>query len=787
MAKSSVYQDERRLKHNVGVLMKMANSLENEIKAYEAVLAQKQQDIQREEQKRLETAKASEQAAKSERPNRNETRPIQQGRMERNKRQQQASPARRDNNLDKSLEKLRKETPESEVLEEKEKAARRKTAQKPKPAPSHNAGEKVKERVKVDDDNIIDGRKIIKGYQGIEHVEDVIDEPIIKKTRKPAKKGAKNNAMKGMDIPKSDKPIMIGASITVKDLSEKIGKPAAGIIKSLMKLGIMATINDEIDFDTASLVASEYGVVLERKEEKSNEELLLELEKTDVSDPTKLVPRPPIVTVMGHVDHGKTSLLDAIRSTRVTEQEAGGITQHIGAYQVQINNRWITFLDTPGHEAFTAMRARGAQVTDIAILVVAADDGVMPQTVEAINHAKAAGVPIIVAINKIDKPGANPDRIKQQLTEYDLIPEDWGGDTICVPVSAKAKIGIDTLLEMILLVADMQELRANPDRPAYGTIIEAQLDKGMGPLATALIQDGTLHVGDVILSGLTYGKVKALINDKGQRVNQAGPAMPVQVLGFSDVPSAGDKFYVVEEALAKKIVEERKNTIKEEQVKHNQRLTLDDLFNQIKEGEIKDLNIIVKADVQGSVEAVKQALERLSNDEVRVNVIHGGVGAITESDVLLASASNAIIIGFNVRPEPGAKTAAARDNIDIRLYRIIYDAIDDIKAAMKGMLAKRFEEVVLGHAEVRETFKISNVGTVAGCYVIDGKITRNADARIIRDGIVVYEGKISSLKRFKDDAREVAAGYECGITIERFNDIKEKDIIEAYTQQEVEP
>ncbi|MDI3509038.1 MAG: translation initiation factor, partial [Clostridiales bacterium] len=365
--------------------------------------------------------------------------------------------------------------------------------------------------------------------------------------------------------------------------------------------------------------------------------------------------------------------------------------------------------------------------------------------------------------------------------------EDWGGDTICVPVSAKAKIGIDTLLEMILLVADMQELRANPDRPAYGTIIEAQLDKGMGPLATALIQDGTLHVGDVILSGLTYGKVKALINDKGQRVNQAGPAMPVQVLGFSDVPSAGDKFYVVEEALAKKIVEERKNTIKEEQVKHNQRLTLDDLFNQIKEGEIKDLDIIVKADVQGSVEAVKQALERLSNDEVRVNVIHGGVGAITESDVLLASASNAIIIGFNVRPEPGAKTAAARDNIDIRLYRIIYDAIDDIKAAMKGMLAKRFEEVVLGHAEVRETFKISNIGTVAGCYVTDGKITRNADARIIRDGIVVYEGKISSLKRFKDDVREVAAGYECGITIERFNDVKEKDIIEVYTQQEVEP
>jgi len=789
MPKNNVYQDEKRLKHNIGVLAKMANSLENEIKEYEELLEQKQKNASQESQGRAQSVKPDSGQVDVDRIDKKEISRDEKVHPNRSlgKEQHKGQFPKRGVEIEKSIEKIRKDTPETDIVSEKEKVARRKTSQKAKVPASYSTGEKIKERIKIDDEEIIDSRKIVKAYQGIDQVEEVIDEPIIKKTRKVStKKSAKNNTQNVIQMPKNDKPIIIGSSITIKDLSEKIGKPVASIIKSLMKLGVMATINDEIDFDTAAIVASEYGFTLEQKEEKSDEELLLELEKMGMDDPAQLVPRPPVVTVMGHVDHGKTSLLDAIRSTHVMEKEAGGITQHIGAYQVEISNRLITFLDTPGHEAFTAMRARGAQVTDIAVLVVAADDGVMPQTVEAINHAKAAGVPIIVAINKIDKPGANPDRIKQQLTEYDLIPEDWGGDTICVPVSAKARIGIDTLLEMILLVADMQELKANPNRPAYGTIIEAQLDKGMGPLATALVQNGTLHVGDVILSGLTYGRIKALINDKGRRVNEAGPSTPVQVLGFSEVPSAGDKFYVVEESLAKKIVEDRKNAIKEEQTKHNQRLSLDDLFNQIKEGEIKDLNIIVKADVQGSVEALKQALERLSNDEVRVNVIHGGVGAITESDVLLASASNAIIIGFNVRPEQGARAAAAKDNIDIRLYRVIYDAIDDIKAAMQGMLAKRYEEVILGHAEVRETFKISSIGTVAGCYVTDGKITRNASARIIRNGIVAYEGKISSLKRFKDDVKEVASGYECGIMLERFNDIKEGDVIEAFAQQEMQ-
>lgn len=777
MAKSSVYQEERRLKHNIGVLMKMLDSLGNELKEYEMLLEQKRQDMQRESAKEKVSVEPK---------NRSNEKSKADGMInEEQHRRPTVKPARVEHDLNKPSEKLRKEMVAAKSIEENDKTVRRKNAQKAK-SNAYNNGDKGRERMKIQDDDMeFHSRKIVKEYQGIEHIEDAIDEPIVKRVKKASKKPAKSNAAKTVNIPKSDKPIVIGASITVKELSEKIGKPAAAIIKSLMKLGVMATINDEIDFDTAALVASEDNIILERKEEKSNEELLLDLERNDAFDPAKLIPRPPVVTVMGHVDHGKTSLLDAIRSTRVTEQEAGGITQHIGAYQVEIKGKKITFLDTPGHEAFTAMRARGAKVTDVAVLVVAADDGVMPQTVEAINHAKAAGVPIVVAINKIDKPGANPERIKQQLTEYDLIAEDWGGDTICVPVSAITKKGIDSLLEMILLVAEMQELKANPDRPAYGTIIEAQLDKGMGPLATALIQDGTLRVGDVILSGLTYGKVRALIDDKGQRTNEAGPAMPVQVLGFSEVPTAGDKFYVVDEALAKKVVEERKSAIKEEQVKHTQRLSLDDLFNQIKEGEIKDLNLIVKADVQGSVEALKQALERLENDEVRVNIIHSGVGAITESDVLLASASNAIIIGFNVRPESGAKVAAARDNIDIRLYRIIYDVIDDIKAAMKGMLAAQYQEVVFGHADVREIFRISNVGTIAGCYVTDGKITRNASARLIRDGVVVYEGKIASLKRFKDDVREVAAGYECGIGLERFNDIKEGDVIEAYTQQEI--
>jgi len=584
---------------------------------------------------------------------------------------------------------------------------------------------------------------------------------------------------------KIEKAIITGETVMIKDLAEKIGKPATEIIKKLLLLGTIATINQDIDFDTAALVASEFGVELEQKLEKTYEEVLIDEYKEDAPD--DLIERPPVVTVMGHVDHGKTSLLDAIRKSKVTEHEAGGITQHIGAYTIDINGKQITFLDTPGHEAFTAMRARGAQVTDIAILVVAADDGVMPQTVEAINHAKAADVPIIVAINKIDKPTANPERVKQELTEYGLVAEEWGGDTIFVPVSAITKEGIDQLLEMILLVSEIQELKANPNRLAKGTIIEAQLDKGRGPVATVLVQNGTLKVGDPIVAGVSYGHVRAMIDDKGNRVISAGPSQPVEVLGFSEVPEAGDILYAVEdEKLSRHVSEERKDKIKAMQMKAMAKVSLDDLFNQIAEGQMKELNVIVKADVQGSVEAVKQSIEKLSNEQVRVKTIHGGVGGITESDVMLASASNAIIIGFNVRPDSMARAAAEREKVDVRLYRVIYNAIEDIEKAMKGLLEPEFKEVVLGHAEVRTTFKVSGVGTVAGSYVTDGKILRNANARLVRNGVVVYEGKIASLKRFKDDAREVASGYECGIGLENFNDIKDGDVIEAYIEQEVE-
>ena len=490
---------------------------------------------------------------------------------------------------------------------------------------------------------------------------------------------------------------------------------------------------------------------------------------------------------MGHVDHGKTSLLDAIRQTKVQQGEAGGITQHIGAYTVEANGKPITFLDTPGHAAFTAMRARGAQATDIAVLVVAADDGVMPQTIEAINHAKSAGVPVIVAINKVDKPAANPDRVKQELTEYGLVSEEWGGDTIMVPVSAITGEGIDTLLEMILLVADVAELRANPNRMAKGIIIEARLDRGRGPVATVLVQNGTLHVQDTIVAGMTYGRVRAMYDDNGKAVKQAGPSMPVEVIGFSDVPAAGDIIYAVEQdKLSKQVVEERKDRLKAEKLKSMSRVSLDDLFSKIAEGQMKELNIIVKADVQGSVEALKQSLEKLSNDEVRVRVIHGAAGAISESDILLASTSNAIVIGFNVRPDAAVMAAAEREKVDVRLYRIIYNAIEDVEKAMKGLLAPEFKEEVLGHATVRQTFKVSSVGTVAGSYVTDGKIVRNAEVRLVRNGVVVYEGKLSSLKRFKDDAKEVAAGYECGITLENYNDIKEEDVIEAFQMVEVQ-
>ena len=584
---------------------------------------------------------------------------------------------------------------------------------------------------------------------------------------------------------KIEKAVITSETITVKELSEKIGKPAAEIIKKLFILGIMATINQEIDFDTCSLIASDYGIELEHNVAKTFEEVLQE-SSDEVDESSELVERPPVVTIMGHVDHGKTSLLDAIRNSSITEGEAGGITQHIGAYTVTCNGRTITFIDTPGHEAFTSMRARGAQVTDIVILVVAADDGIMPQTVEAINHAKAADVPIIVAINKMDRDTANPERVKQQLTEHGLVSEEWGGDTICVPVSAKTQMGLDSLLEMVLLEADVLELKANPNRLAKGTIIEAELDKGRGPIATVLVQNGTLKIGDTIVAGTAYGRVRAMVDDKGKRVNKAGPSQPVEVLGFSEVPAAGDILNVAEiDKLSRQVAEERRDKQKAEQLKNLSKVSLDDLFSQIAEGQIKDLNIIVKADVQGSVEAVKQALEKLSNDEVRVRCIHGGVGAITGSDIMFASASNAIIIGFNVRPDAAARAAAEKEKVDMRLYRVIYNAIEDIEKAMKGMFKPVYEENTLGRISVRSTFKVSGVGTIAGAYVQDGKVTRSAQVRVVRDGIVIHEGKIASLKRFKDDVKEVAAGYECGIGIENFNDIREGDTIEAFEMVEV--
>ena len=584
---------------------------------------------------------------------------------------------------------------------------------------------------------------------------------------------------------KIEKAVITSETITVKELSEKIGKPAAEIIKKLFILGIMATINQEIDFDTCSLIASDYGIELEHNVAKTFEEVLQE-SSDEVDESSELVERPPVVTIMGHVDHGKTSLLDAIRNSSITEGEAGGITQHIGAYTVTCNGRTITFIDTPGHEAFTSMRARGAQVTDIVILVVAADDGIMPQTVEAINHAKAADVPIIVAINKMDRDTANPERVKQQLTEHGLVSEEWGGDTICVPVSAKTQMGLDSLLEMVLLEADVLELKANPNRLAKGTIIEAELDKGRGPIATVLVQNGTLKIGDTIGAGTAYGRVRAMVDDKGKRVNKAGPSQPVEVLGFSEVPAAGDILNVAEiDKLSRQVAEERRDKQKAEQLKNLSKVSLDDLFSQIAEGQIKDLNIIVKADVQGSVEAVKQALEKLSNDEVRVRCIHGGVGAITGSDIMFASASNAIIIGFNVRPDAAARAAAEKEKVDMRLYRVIYNAIEDIEKAMKGMFKPVYEENTLGRISVRSTFKVSGVGTIAGAYVQDGKVTRSAQVRVVRDGIVIHEGKIASLKRFKDDVKEVAAGYECGIGIENFNDIREGDTIEAFEMVEV--
>lgn len=599
----------------------------------------------------------------------------------------------------------------------------------------------------------------------------------------PVNRGGKKPAPKQQQAPvEIVRPtyVEIGESINVQEFSKLIKREVNEVIKALFMLGVMVTINQDIDFDTAQLIGDNFGVEVGQK---APEEDPTEIPEVD-DPPEKRVPRPPVITVMGHVDHGKTSLLDAIRKTNVTSREAGGITQHIGAYKVNYQGKQIVFLDTPGHEAFTAMRARGAQVTDVAILVVAADDGVMPQTIEAINHAKAAKVPIIVAINKIDRPGANPDHVKQQLAEHELIPEDWGGDTIMVPVSAHQKTGISDLLEMILLVAEMQELKANPNLPAHGTIIEAQLDKGRGPVATVLVQRGTLHIGDTIIAGTSYGKVRAMINDRGEKVKKALPSTPVEVLGLNDVPAAGDILDSTDEKTARGVAEKRIAKKKEEEIKLNSKVSLDDLFQRIKEGEIKELNIVVKADVQGTIEALKASLEKIKNDEVKVTVVHAGVGAITESDVMLASAANALIIGFNVRPDANARKAAETEKVDVRTYRVIYDAINDVEAAIKGMLAPKFKEVIQGRVEIRQLITISKL-KIAGCYVVEGKVTNSSKVRVVRDGIVVHEGVIESLRRFKDDVKEVAQGFECGITLEKFSDLKEGDIFEVYDMEEI--
>ena len=581
---------------------------------------------------------------------------------------------------------------------------------------------------------------------------------------------------------KKQMTITIPDEIVVNELALRLKATAAEVIKKLMMMGVMATVNDVIDFDTASLIAMEFHAKVEKEVVVTIEEQIID-DSEDEDD--NLVPRAPVVVVMGHVDQGKTSLLDAIRKANVTKSEAGGITQHIGAYRVPVGDGEITFLDTPGHEAFTTMRARGAQVTDIAILVVAADDGIKPQTVEAISHAKAAGVSIIVAINKMDKPTANPDRVKEQLTQHEILPEEWGGDVPCMPISALTGEGIQELLEMVMLVADMKELKANPDRAAKGTVIEARLDKGRGPIATILVQNGTLNIGDSIVAGTTVGRVRAMTNDRGELVKSAGPSVPVEITGLDDVPTGGDIFNAVsDERLGRQLVEQRRSQQKEERFNAQTKVTLDNLFDQMQEGQMKELQIIVKADVQGSFEAVKQSLEKLSNDEVRVRVIHGGVGAISESDVMLASASNAIIIGFNVRPDPVAEENAKRDGIDLHLYRIIYEAIEDVQAAMKGMLAPKYRELFYGRAECRQIYKISNVGIVMGSYVTDGKIVRNSLVRIVRDGIIIADDKIASLRRFKDDVKEVAEGYECGVTLEHFNDVKEGDVFESYIMEE---
>ncbi|WP_346928388.1 translation initiation factor IF-2 [Clostridium sp.] len=627
----------------------------------------------------------------------------------------------------------------------------------------------------------------------IEEYESKINEDISKQQRKNSKirKGGNKKSEEKVDET-PDEVIEMEETIVVKDLADKLKKPVVEVIRALIFQGVMASVNQEVDFKTAEKLVESFGSIAVLKEQnvgdvaEEQEDEIDALE--DEASEAKETKRPPIVTVMGHVDHGKTSLLDAIKKSKVTATEAGGITQHIGAYTVDVNGERIAFLDTPGHEAFTSMRARGAQVTDIVILVVAADDGIMPQTVEAINHCKAAEVPMIIAINKMDKESANPDRVKQELTEYGLVAEDWGGDTICVPVSAHTKEGLDNLLEMITINAEMLELKADANRRAKGTVIEAKLDKGRGPVASILVQNGTLKSGDSIIVGTTYGRIRAMIDDKGKNTKEAGPSMPVEILGLSEVPAAGDRFTVVrDEKTARIMAESRKEKIRQDHFQTSNRVSMENLYNQIQEGKVKELSVIVKADVQGSAEAVKQSIEKLSTDNVKVRVIHGAVGAITETDVSLAYASNAIIIGFNVRPDNNAIAVAERDNVEIKTYRIIYDALDDIKSAMIGMLEPEYKEVITGRCEARQVYKISNVGTIAGCYVLNGKITRNCKVRVLRDGIVITESTLASLKRFKDDVKEAAAGYECGLSIEKFNDIKEGDIIEGYIMEEIKP
>ena len=601
--------------------------------------------------------------------------------------------------------------------------------------------------------------------------------------KKGKKKASKNEESRNKQKIFKLEEITIPETITVKDFAAELKKTTAEVIKKLLGYGVMATINNEIDFDTASLIADEFGVKVNKKETVTEEDILFDDSEDREED---LQPRPPVVVVMGHVDHGKTSLLDAVKKTNVIEGEAGGITQHIGAYKVKVNDREITFLDTPGHEAFTAMRARGAQITDIAILVVAANDGVMPQTVEAINHAKSAGIPIIVAINKMDLPDANIDKVKQELMAYELVPEEWGGDTIFVPISAKQHQNIDQLLEMVLLEADMLELKANPNKQAKGVVIEARLDKNKGAIASMLVQRGTLDVGDTIVVGSSIGRIRSMTDEKGKKVKKAGPSTPVEIMGLTEVPQAGDIFYEVkDEKTAKHLIEKRKRLEREKTINATTKVTLDNLFSKMEAGDLKVLNLIVKADVQGSVEAIKQSMEKLSNEEVVVKVIHAAAGAVTESDVTLAKVSNAIIIAFNVRPMPTAKDMAEKEEVEIKQYSVIYQAIDDVQAAMKGMLAPKYEEHIIGNAEIRQTFKISNVGTIGGAYVLDGKLERNAGVRVLRDNVVIHDGKLASLKRFKDDAKEVSKGFECGIQIEKFNDIKEGDILEAYIMEEI--